>query len=134
MKITKDTARQVPTADINTPLVSRNENASTEPVHTIVADRDTQPLELPPFGQMLERAQHADRGAQTSDPFRAIGSSENQTPGKVDESNGASPNPLPPWGEERRKGDRRQRQVDVLLDTRITYGRRLTDRSINVKV
>ena len=134
MKITKDTARRDTTAEIHTPLVSRSENAGTEPVHTIVADRDTQPLESPPFGQVLERAQHADRGAQTSDPFREIGSSENQTPGKVDESNGTSPTPLPPWGEERRKGDRRQRQVDVLLDTRITYGRRLTDRSINVKV
>jgi hypothetical protein len=75
---------------------SRGAYMETEPVHTIVADRDAMP-----HGQFAAER----RGAG--------GNFRRQT---FDHA--------PPAGMERRKYERRQRQIDVLLDTRVSPGRR----------
>jgi hypothetical protein len=71
--------------------------AGTEPVHTIVADRDAMP-----------RDWFADERRAAAETFGRTASDDNALPAGV----------------ERRRCERRQRQVDVLLDTRITPRRR----------
>jgi hypothetical protein len=68
----------------------------TEPVHTIVADRDATS-----HGQFVGERRGEGRAFRRPPPDHA----------------------LPP-NDERRQCDRRQRKVDVLLDTRVTPGRR----------
>ena len=99
MKITKDTPRRFFASGLPASLSSRGEDTGTEPVHTIVGDRDAAARALP----------------EEASRQRAAGQA------------------VPPAGEERRKHDRRQRQVDVVLDTRVTPSRRQRA-SIDVKV
>ncbi|MDR1708361.1 MAG: hypothetical protein LBS70_01410 [Candidatus Accumulibacter sp.] len=79
----------------------RVEAVETEPVHTVVADRETPDYERLPGGQEQKPARP---GAPS--PWAAVETAS------------------APVGEERRKGDRRKRQVPVLLDTRVTPSRR----------
>jgi hypothetical protein len=76
--------------------LSRSGYAETEPVHTIVADREAERDEM-----------RENSGENNRRNFRR-----------------RAPGHAPPAGMERRQSDRRQRQVDVLLDTRVTPGRR----------
>jgi hypothetical protein len=78
------------------PVPSRDAYAETEPVHTIVADRDAMP-----HGRFAAER----NGTGESFRRRSLGHG-------------------PPGGVECRKYDRRQRQVEVLLDTRATPSRR----------
>jgi hypothetical protein len=82
-------------AGYSDPLSSRSDFIETEPVHTIVADRDAM-----------------SRGHWTSERKRR-------------EEKALPPAPAePPVDEERRHHDRRQRQIEVLLDTRVAANRR----------
>ena len=104
MKITKDTPHRFFASGLPASLSSRGEDPGTEPVHTVVADRDA-------ATRGRAAAQHQEDEASRK---RASGHA------------------LPPTGEERRKNDRRKRQVDVVLDTRVTPSRRQYP-SIDVK-
>jgi hypothetical protein len=97
MKVTKNSsAGQYSASGLSGPALSRGAYAETEPVHTIVADRDAMP--------------HG--------PFTAErnGAGENFRRRTLDYA--------PPVDRERRRYDRRQRHVDVLLDTRVMPSRR----------
>jgi hypothetical protein len=97
VKISKDsiTSRYF-AAGFSDPLLSRNDFIETEPVHTIVADRDAMP-----------------RGHWTSERKR-----------REEKALPPAPAEPPPVDEERRRHDRRQRQIEVLLDTRVAANRR----------
>ena len=101
MKITKDTPHRFFASGLPASLSSRGEDPGTEPVHTVVADRDA-----------ATRQRAAAQNREDEDSRKRAS--------------------LPPTGEERRKHDRRKRQVDVVLDTRVTPSRRQYP-SIDVK-
>jgi hypothetical protein len=87
-------------------LPARAGSAGTEPVHTLVADRDAN-----------VRYDFADERNPSGEAF--CQQSDDPVPSLLDE--------------DRRKNDRRKRQVRVLLDTRVTPCRR-SRMAINEKV
>jgi hypothetical protein len=78
---------------------SRGRYAETEPVHALVADREAMP--------------HGQFAAARNGSRENSGGAFRRTLGHA-----------PPTGVERRQCDRRRRQVDVLLDTRVMPSRR----------
>ncbi|MDR0440604.1 MAG: hypothetical protein LBI59_06415 [Candidatus Accumulibacter sp.] len=98
MKVVKDgRAGRYFAAEFSGLASSRGGYAETEPVHTVVADRDA-----------THREWFAGERRGAEETFRRAAADDH----------------APPAGVERRRRERRQRQVDVLLDTRITPGRR----------
>jgi hypothetical protein len=106
VKVTKDTTSSVTTRSFPSGILSfRNEDSGTEAVHTVVADRDTAGNAYFTFAR--KKAEDASRHV--------------------------TPDYVPSADEERRKNDRRQHQVKVVLDTRVASSRRQSQ-SINEEI